>query len=261
MECPICKNEFESDGTYQPKILRCGHTFCKDCIEKMSNPLGIKCPYCHAVTPVGIMGISALPENVTLIMLISELRNKNVAQDEVAIKDLCCACQKEEAIKICFSCDPAGCKLCEACCTSEHNRGFAPLRNHRPIIIRDFGRIPKNTCHTHHGQSYTHYSETTRLFACQNCLDDLSEDVRSLYKSFDVIIPSFKSQLEPIMLRLDKYLERVQESHHNITIIQGQLKQVGHKTLSDIQTQFAKFQLMFKERQKTLLDSTEKYVS
>ena len=261
LECPICKNVFETDGKYQPKILKCGHTFCKDCIENMSNPMGVKCPYCFAVTPVGIMGIYGLPVNITLTTIINNLRNQNATEDKVANEDLCCACKSEKAVKVCFSCDPGGCKLCEACCTSEHERGFAPVRNHRPVLIKDLQLIPRNACHTHNGQPYTHYSETTETFACQNCLDNLSEDVRSLFKPFDVVVGSSRAHLEPIMKNLEKYLERVQESHHNIAIIQSQLRQTGPKTIQDIQRQFAKFQLTFKERQKSLLDRTEKYVS
>lgn len=261
LECPICKNGFESDGKYQPKMLKCGHTFCRSCAENMSDSMGVKCPYCFAITPVGIIGVYGLPVNIALNTLVNNLRNQSTAEDKVAEEDLCCACNKERAVKVCFSCDPGGCKLCEACCTSEHERGFTPVRNHRPILIKDLKFIPKNTCHTHHGQPYTCYSETTETFACQSCLENFSEDVRNLFKPFDVVVRSSRAHLEPIMKKLEKYLERVQESHHSISIIQGQLRQAGPKTIRDIQAQFAKFQLIFKERQKTLLDNTEKYVS
>ena len=225
--------------------------------------MGVKCPYCFAITPVGIMGIYALPVNLTLVMLVNKLRIIE-ATDEIAVQDLCCVCKQEKAIKMCYSCDPLGCKLCEACCTAEHERGFAPVRAHRPILIKDDTdkRRKENMCQIH-DQVLTHYSEVTGTFACQKCLDQatLVEDSKICFEPFDVVIQSFKSKLAPLMQNLEGYLGRVQESHHKIAIIQSQMKQAGPRTIQEIQNQFAKFQVLFQERQKNLLDDMEKFVS
>lgn len=263
MDCSICNHSFEPDGDHQPKILKCGHTICIECVARIVNTTGVKCPFCFAVTPVGIMGINALPVNMALITLVNQLRKQDAiaSEDTIAVEDRCCDCQKEKAVKICFSCDPLGCRLCEVCCKVEHERDFAPIRAHRPILIRDVEKMCPNECHNHHGEQLTHYSETTGLFACQKCLEGLTEGIRSSHEPIEVVTRSFKTRLVPVMQKLEKYLERVQDSQHRISIIQGQLRQTGPKTIQDIQTQFAKFQLIFKERQKTLLDDAEGFVS
>ena len=226
----------------------------------MVDPMGVKCPFCFAVTPVGIMGINALPVNMALITLVNNLRIQDI-NDGVAVEDLCCACHKEKAVKICFSCDPAGCKLCEVCCAKEHDRDFAPIRAHRPVLIRDVQDEPRNMCHAHQGQPVTHYSRSTGTFACLMCLDGYAESIRNSCEPIEAAARSFKLKLSPVMEKLEAYLERVQDSYHKVSIIQGQLRQAGPKTIQDIQTQFSKFQMMFKERQKTLLDTAESYVS
>lgn len=266
MDCPICKNAYEPDGIHQPKILKCGHTICIDCIVKlsMSSPMGLKCPYCFGVTPVGSMGVHALPNNAALITVVNNMKIHDVAEteDRAIVEDLCCACKTEKAVKICFSCDPLGCKLCEACCTLEHGRDFAPIRMHKPILIEDVDpKKHRNQCHNHHGQSVTHFSEKTRTFACQKCLDSFSDDIRSFYNPIEAATHSCKAKLEPIMCDIEKYLERVQDAHHKVSTIQNQLRWVGPKTIQDIQTQFAEFQRIFTERQKTLVNDTETFVS
>jgi len=225
----------------------------------MSSIGGVKCPYCFAITPVGIMGIFALPVNLALVALVNDLKIHDSPQ-EVVVEDLCCACNREKAVKICFNCDPAGCKLCEACCTYEHDRGFAPARAHKPISIRDENKILKNMC-IHHNQPLTHYSEKTATFACQKCLEVKPDDIEVDHEPLEVVIQTFKSKLTPVVQNLEAYLRRVQDSHRNISIIQSQLRQAGPKTIQDIQTQFAKFQLIFQERQKTLVEKMEDYVS
>lgn len=259
MECTICNCAFEPDGDHQPKILKCGHTICRECLAKMVKEVGIKCPYCFAITPVGIMGIYALPVNVDLVTLVERMDIRNAANTRVAMEDLCCACRDKKAVKICFSCDPVGCKLCEACCTSEHERDFAPIRAHRPILIRDAPNTHSDKCPFHNGQPLTHYSKKTGTFACQQCLDSLTENIR--YEPIEQCTHSFKLELKPIIEKLERYLERVQDSYHKISIMQSKLRQAGPKAIHDFQTQFAGFQLIFKERQKTLLDKAEAYVS
>lgn len=45
-ECGICLMEMEeSDGTV---LAKCGHVFCKLCIQQVLSKSGRKCPYCRA---------------------------------------------------------------------------------------------------------------------------------------------------------------------------------------------------------------------
>jgi hypothetical protein len=53
-DCPIC---FDKLGNTNQMILRCGHTFCGDCImEHMPRVGGLKCPVCRAQYGVRING-------------------------------------------------------------------------------------------------------------------------------------------------------------------------------------------------------------
>tara|TARA_B110000503_G_C6975745_1_gene341086 strand:- start:60 stop:806 length:747 start_codon:yes stop_codon:yes gene_type:complete len=53
-DCPIC---FDELGNTNKMVLRCGHTFCGDCImEHMPRVGGLKCPVCRAQYGVRING-------------------------------------------------------------------------------------------------------------------------------------------------------------------------------------------------------------
>ena len=75
LECPICTSRFTVDGSFQPKILKCGHTFCTNCIWQISKTERneIKCSYCSHITHIGVLGAYALPVNVTLVDFLCEI--------------------------------------------------------------------------------------------------------------------------------------------------------------------------------------------
>lgn len=258
MRCSICNNPYGADGRFQPKMLKCGHTYCTDCILGLSHQNSIKCPDCSTISAVGIMGVYALPTNSTLLTLIDELRAQ---KDEVVVEDLCHACNKEKAVIICFNCDPVGCKLCDACSTSEHERDFAPVRAHKPIPIRGKKSVPKNMCRCHIGQLLTHYSEKTGTFACQQYLETQPEDIKSNYLPIEVVVQVLKTRLSSVLQNLEGYLKRLQASHQNISIIQSQLRETGPTTIQEIQKQFSNFQAIFQKRQNALLEDMDAYVS
>ncbi|KAF1760797.1 hypothetical protein GCK72_009047 [Caenorhabditis remanei] len=43
-ECELCSLEFEEHGLWIPKVLKCGHTFCWGCVQRLAKPDFIRCP-------------------------------------------------------------------------------------------------------------------------------------------------------------------------------------------------------------------------
>ena len=280
MECPACSSPFKIDGHRQPRMLQCGHTFCTDCIYKMSYQNHTQCPYCPIVTNFKVgAGAYALPVNSILVQLIHEKMQKDKAEgiayseEEEQDIDPCCSCieqkkketcrncREEEATKICFSCDPIGCKLCEACCTLEHERDFAPVRAHKPVLIKNLKGMSRYKCGTHVGQPLTHYSEKTGKFACEAYLDGQPDEVKADYEQLEAVVHKLKSRATAVMQNLEEYLIRLENSYHKISTMQSQLMKKGPKTIAEIRKQFGEFQHMFQERQNALVTNMKEYVS
>lgn len=76
MECQICYEVFDSNN-FAPKILiKCGHSFCKICSERISSKnTFITCPICREITK--ITKNKDLPTNYSLLAIIERLKENN----------------------------------------------------------------------------------------------------------------------------------------------------------------------------------------
>lgn len=262
LECPICTNQYETDGIRQPKILKCGHTLCTGCVKQILDPNSnqVKCPYCFVVTTVGIMGIYGFPVNRTLVDILNNLNLVDAIDEGAAPRELCCYCDKSEATKICFGCDPSGCKLCDECCAAEHSRPFAPVRAHKPLNISDVKNIPKHVC-TVHGHPFTHYSEKAATFGCRKCLEVLPGDIDVEFLPIDAAIQMLRQRLPMLTESLERYLKRLQDAQRNMIIMQADLGVAETKAMKDVQQKFSMFHKLFQDRQKSLLATLGTVVS
>jgi hypothetical protein len=68
LECPICLTFFD-----KPRILRCGHSFCNNCLIVMFNNIEITCSLCNVKTIT--KSISILPINYSLNNITDSFRN------------------------------------------------------------------------------------------------------------------------------------------------------------------------------------------
>ena len=63
-DCSICFSQYDKIRTV-PRVLRCGHTFCQICLDKIKNSdlhHSIMCPNCRVLTE-NVMCTKNLPEN------------------------------------------------------------------------------------------------------------------------------------------------------------------------------------------------------
>ncbi|XP_065908501.1 uncharacterized protein [Dysidea avara] len=198
------------------------------------------------------MGIYGFPVNRTLVDILSNLNLLDSIEEGATPKDICCYCSQNEATKICFGCDPTGCKLCEECCATEHSRPFAPVRAHKPLDLSDVANIPRQICNVH-GLPFTHYSERAATFACKKCLEGQSDEYNVEFLPIDAAIQVLRQRLPMLTESLERYLKRLQDAQRNMTMVQADLGMTETKTIKDIQQKFSKFQKVFQERQKALL--------
>ena len=97
MECQICYEHFDSKS-FIPKILvKCGHSFCKICVERMiKDKITVQCPICREITKIGKK--ESLPTNYSLSEIIEKstdyTTSKNLLErykyfDEKYFKNVC----------------------------------------------------------------------------------------------------------------------------------------------------------------------------
>ncbi|XP_022099106.1 tripartite motif-containing protein 2-like [Acanthaster planci] len=134
MSCAICMDQFK-----QPKVLRCGHTFCLACIEHWyeskhrhssrkdgSGRRVVRCPACLRYTPVPPAsadndGFPSLPTNFALLEALeaSSIRLFEDDEDDRPSTSWMCRTHLGKLLEFqCETCD--GQLVCRQCVDSQH---------------------------------------------------------------------------------------------------------------------------------------------
>ncbi|XP_038637931.1 E3 ubiquitin-protein ligase TRIM32 [Scyliorhinus canicula] len=122
LECPICMETF-NQTVIRPKLLQCGHTICKQCLEKLiaDSINGVRCPFCSKITRMN--NLSQLSDNLTVLKIID-----SASLSEAMCTVMCKVCRKRLPRNFCENCSLV---LCEDCKTEFHQ-----VQGHTIVTIR-----------------------------------------------------------------------------------------------------------------------------
>lgn len=166
LECPICMESF-TEEQLRPKLLHCGHTICRQCLEKLlaSSINGVRCPFCSKITR--ITSLTQLTDNLTVLKII------DTAELSEAVGMLMCrACGRRLPRQFCRSCALV---LCEPCREADHQppgHCTLPVKEAAEERRRDFG------------EKLTRLRELTgELQRRKAALEGVSRDLQARYKA------------------------------------------------------------------------------
>ncbi|KAL6096820.1 trim32 [Pungitius sinensis] len=108
LECPICLETYNQDQM-RPKLLQCGHTVCRQCLEKLlaSTINGVRCPFCSRVSRMS--SISQLADNLTVLKILDCTTSCSAA----AAALMCKSCCNRLPRQYCRDCATVLCELCK----------------------------------------------------------------------------------------------------------------------------------------------------
>ncbi|XP_071478089.1 E3 ubiquitin-protein ligase TRIM45-like [Diadema antillarum] len=162
LECPVCLTLFN-----QPKSLACSHTFCKDCLERISqtqtNQHTIPCPVCRKETSVPNGDVGNLQTIVALSSLVDEVETKSPT---------CTVCDKDEkppAVSYCQDCMENMCLSCE----KDHSV-WKRFSNHVVVAMSEVvsGKVPhkrQRKCKEHPNEDEDCFCTGCRKYVCFKC--------------------------------------------------------------------------------------------
>ncbi|XP_033635826.1 E3 ubiquitin-protein ligase Midline-1-like [Asterias rubens] len=123
LECPICKDRFK-----QPKLLKCCHTFCLECLHQLiqNNPTTtLSCPVCRQNTSLKKNGTDGLKTNSLALSLLEDIEKQETQLDEqnrkqLPDKELVFKCSEHTDNDLNVYCNNCTKLICTTCIASSH---------------------------------------------------------------------------------------------------------------------------------------------
>ena len=193
LECSVCQELFSEVN--EPKILKCLHTFCKNCLEawlRMQREGQLSCPTCRQITECPDSNINSLPSNLFYKQMVDIVEAySGTAQDNDNFLH-CGNCEEKKPLKFyCFDCNTF---LCEEC-AGAHTKWKLFKGHHVKEIgkfessdVQDYAR-KSNVCKKHKDE-LRFYCENCNICICRDCAilehrDDRNHNIVSLEQGFE----------------------------------------------------------------------------
>ena len=185
-KCTVCSNQFQD-----PRMLKCLHTFCLQCIKKESERQGakeeLKCPFraCGEKVAIPKGGIEALPLDQRKAHEAEKFRYGEKLQSG---KEQCDVCVRKEgpAVAFCVNCCEFLCGLCET-----HHRSARKTQKHEVVTVSEEKKEnesydldkafsdPPVPCITHSDEVLKFYCEACDELICRDCMELSHNEHRS----------------------------------------------------------------------------------
>ncbi|KAM4011791.1 E3 ubiquitin/ISG15 ligase TRIM25-like [Anomaloglossus baeobatrachus] len=210
LTCSICLTIFRD-----PVSLRCGHNFCRECIDRLlgeQESTGIyKCPHCSK-----IFGEKPSPqENVTLSSIAEHLRSTKPEQEKEKVID-CDYCFNSSVAAV------KSCLLCEASLCENHLRVHSKAAEH---ILCDPTSSPATTKCYIHKEILKYYCTKDNICICVSC------SLVGNHKGHEVeLLPdaayNMKTELNAMQ---ENFTEMKNEAENKLEILQDRKTKVSEK--------------------------------
>ena len=192
LECSVCQELFSEVN--EPKILKCLHTFCKNCLEawlRRQREGQLSCPTCRQVTECPNSNINSLPSNLFYKQMVEIVEAySGTGQEDDSLR--CGNCVEKKPLNFyCFDCNTF---LCEKC-AGAHSKSKLFKGHHVKEIgkfessdVQDYAR-KSNVCKQHKDE-LRFYCENCNICICRDCAilehrDDRNHHIVSLERGFE----------------------------------------------------------------------------
>ena len=215
LECSVCQEQFSEVN--EPKILKCLHTFCKNCLEawlRQQHEGELSCPTCRQITECPDNNIQRLPSNLFYKHMMEIVEAYDGQGQENSPH--CGNCDEKKSLQ--FYCSDCNCFLCEDC-AGAHKR-MKVLSNH---LVKEIGNFVSsdmqdyarktNVCKKHKDE-LRFYCHKCNICICRDCamLEHRDHD----FISFDQALENKKSEIEKKMQEVEENCSRLRNRKESL---------------------------------------------
>ena len=108
--CAVCMEHLLDRN---PRYLTCHHSFCQQCLQRLTNNGQVSCPTCRAVTAVPNNDVTKLIMNFQLVQMMEREKELKEQKQTHFSGQNCHFCGKENAVCKCGDCNQFLCEGCE----------------------------------------------------------------------------------------------------------------------------------------------------
>ena len=251
--CGICLEPYK-----QPKLLKCFHVFCEQCLQTLVRREGqsLPCPACRKVTQLPVGGVSGL-QGAFYIHYLFDIQDalKKVSSSD---QTMCATCKKREAVRFCRTCG----FVCASC--EEHHQYLESFKTHEIIDLDTLTGdvttlVPplKKTlfCSSHPSKKAKLFCETCDELICRDCTIRVHRD-----HQYDLVPESFAKQEKAIVDSLKPVGEQIAALERAVESVDTRCAAVVEQktaVVAEIHTAMAALRQVLEARETELVGQTE----
>ncbi|XP_040203017.1 E3 ubiquitin/ISG15 ligase TRIM25-like [Rana temporaria] len=197
LECSVCLNIYTD-----PVMLRCGHNFCRDCIDRVLDTQegsgGYSCPECREKFP----DRPALHRNITLRNIVENFLSAQPHQKESGVFCTHCVDSPVPAVRSCL--------LCEVSLCDKHLRVHKQSPEH--ILCDPTLSMESRKCSVHKKilEYYCTEDETCICMSCCLIGEHTGHKMKSLGEASEKKKETLRNVLQKLLTEREETEERVQ---------------------------------------------------
>ncbi|XP_073479244.1 E3 ubiquitin-protein ligase TRIM39-like [Aquarana catesbeiana] len=213
LECSVCLNIYTD-----PVMLRCGHNFCRICIDRVLDTQrgsgGYSCPECREKFP----DRPALHRNITLRNIVGNFLSAQPDQEESGVFCTHCVDYPIPAVRSCLHCEVS---LCD-----KHLRAHKKSPEH--ILCDPTLSMESRKCSVHKKilEYYCTEDETCICVSCTLAGEHRGHQVEMLDEASEKKKETLRNVLQKLLIKREEMEERVQS-------LQEHRRKVGEKASGD----------------------------
>ncbi|XP_044153223.1 E3 ubiquitin-protein ligase TRIM39-like [Bufo gargarizans] len=218
LSCSICLNIY-----IDPITLRCGHNFCRGCIDCVLNTQQAAsrtytCPDCREE----FLERPVLQRNITLHNVAECIRSTQPEKEETGISCTYCIHTATLAVKSCL--------LCEACLCEDHLRVHSNSAEH---VLSEPTTNPGSRKCSVHKKILEYFCLSDAKCICTTCIvdgDHKGHQVISMPEASERKKEELRNVLEQLFVKREKIEKRVQSLPENTREVQGKALSITERS-------------------------------
>ncbi|XP_056204777.1 E3 ubiquitin/ISG15 ligase TRIM25-like isoform X5 [Falco biarmicus] len=251
LSCPICLSLYRD-----PVLLSCGHSFCKQCIQKaLSAQQQSKATYSCPVCQLQLGPILDLQKNFQLCSIVEaflattskEQQDEGSAEEKEVVPCDFCLDWSQPAVKTCLNCDAS---LCQAH-LNKHN-AKASQQDHVLVEVGAGGLVEERKC-LEHGRLLECYCQDDRQYICMLC------SIAGCHKGHNIL--SLKETHDRQLSELMDIVTWLQECKSALATALEELQETKNQLKTNTETVTSQLQMLFEEMKTEMTQKEKKILS